>query len=239
MTTLQLPVTQGGLSLPDFQVYFWAAVLVTVRWWFSQPCDNPAVTLEAAIMGSYSSLSNVVFRGMKSHPGITDLMNTTITVWNRARNSFNNPERFSPHIPLWGNPRLPYLQPVPDPQVWARKGIVKLKHIVMGGKLRTFSDLKNAYSLPGWMLFRYYQLRHAYRKQFPSLLQLESDPVEGLLTAKIIDRPLSTLYFHLSIPPTKKLEKTLVKWKADIPDLPEEEWETCVSSFVINTLSAR
>lgn len=40
-----------------------------VRWWFSQAKDNAAVTLEAAIMGSYSTLSNLVFRGAKSHPG--------------------------------------------------------------------------------------------------------------------------------------------------------------------------
>lgn len=115
ITTFQLPITQGGLSLPDFQVYFLAAVLVTVRWWFSQPHDNPAVTLEAAIMGSYSSLSNAVFRGTKSHPGIMELMSTTITVWNRARTRFSSPETFSLHIPHWGNPKLSHMNTVPDP----------------------------------------------------------------------------------------------------------------------------
>lgn len=30
-STLQLPMSQGGLALPNFKFYYWAAVLVTVR----------------------------------------------------------------------------------------------------------------------------------------------------------------------------------------------------------------
>lgn len=63
LSTLQLPLGAGGLSLPNFQLYYWAAVLVIIRWWFLQPQDNPAVTLEVAIVGLYSTLSNLVFLG--------------------------------------------------------------------------------------------------------------------------------------------------------------------------------
>lgn len=104
ISNLQLPITQGGLSLLDFWVYFWAAVLVMGRWWFSQPHDNPAVTLEAAIMGSYSSLSNMVFRGTRSHPGIMELMRKTITVWHRARTRFGSPRDFLPSQSPLGPP---------------------------------------------------------------------------------------------------------------------------------------
>lgn len=48
---LYLPLSCEGLAFPNFQIYYWAAVLVTVRWWFSQPRKNPAVTLEATILG--------------------------------------------------------------------------------------------------------------------------------------------------------------------------------------------
>lgn len=54
--TLHLPLTQGGLALPNLQLYYWAAVLVMVRWWFSQPSHNLAVT-EAALLGSYAALT--------------------------------------------------------------------------------------------------------------------------------------------------------------------------------------
>lgn len=35
---------------------------------FSQPKQNPAVTLEAAILGSYVALSNLVFRDVRQTP---------------------------------------------------------------------------------------------------------------------------------------------------------------------------
>lgn len=44
---LQLPLSSGGLALPCFQKYYWAAVLVTVHWWFVQSRSNPAVNLES------------------------------------------------------------------------------------------------------------------------------------------------------------------------------------------------
>lgn len=95
LKTLQLSVGQGGLALPNFQQYYWAAVLVKVRCWFSQPRDNPAVTLEAVLLGSYATLSNLVYRGVKTHPELTTLMRTTIMVWHRARVVYRSPDAFS------------------------------------------------------------------------------------------------------------------------------------------------
>lgn len=60
--------------------------------------------------------------------------------------------------------------------------------------------------------------------------------MEELLITKIIDRPLSSLYFHLSIAPTDKLERTFGKWQVDLPGLMEEEWEDCLYSFVTNMI---
>ena len=97
---LYLPMSGGGLALPNFRIYYWAAVLVTVRWWFSQPKQNPAVTLEAAILGSYAALSNLPFRGLRASPSMTSLMRTTVKVWQEARAIYRQPNRISPHAPL-------------------------------------------------------------------------------------------------------------------------------------------
>lgn len=49
---LHLPFDWNSMALSNFLIYNWAAVLVTVGWWFAQPRDNAAVTLEAALLGS-------------------------------------------------------------------------------------------------------------------------------------------------------------------------------------------
>lgn len=55
-TTLQLPITVGSLALPRFIKFYWAAVLVTVLWWFSEAPAKPLATLEAALLDSCSEL---------------------------------------------------------------------------------------------------------------------------------------------------------------------------------------
>lgn len=89
---LYLPLSGGGgLALPNFQIYYWAAVLVTIRWWFSQPTQNPEVTLEAAILGSFAALSNLPFRGLRASLSMTTLMRTTVRVWQEARKIYGKP----------------------------------------------------------------------------------------------------------------------------------------------------
>lgn len=47
-------------------------MLVSVRWWFTRDKTNPEVNLEAAILGLYSELSKLVYRGPKYSPQVTN-----------------------------------------------------------------------------------------------------------------------------------------------------------------------
>ena len=181
---LQLPLSEGGLALPNFRKYYWAAVLVSVRWWFTQDHTNPSVTLEAAIMGSYAGLTNLVYRGVRANNQITAPMRATVVVWGQVSRLLVEPGSFSPHIPLWGNPSLPHLRTVPDPQLWARYNITTLRDVMPEGRLLSFGVLKTKFGLPPWMFFRFLQLRHAIRAQFPDPITVEPHLVERLLTSR-------------------------------------------------------
>lgn len=74
------------------------------------------------------------------------------------------------------------------------------------------------------MFFRYLQLRHAARAQFPSGVNLAIHLVEPLLTATNIDRILSSIYFRLTCRDTSKMLRLFTKWQQDIPALTEEDW---------------
>lgn len=197
-STLQIALSEGGLALPNFRIYYWTAVLISVRWWFTQDQSNPSVNLEAAILGSYSELSNIVYRGPRSTMQTTISMRTTVRVWKQVSKHIEELQTFSPHIPLWGNSSLPHLRTVPDPQVWTRHGVKTLRHVMPEGRLLPFEGLKDKFGLPPWMYFRYLQLRHALRAQFPDPIKVEPYSVERLLTSHIIDRTLSSIYLRLT-----------------------------------------
>lgn len=115
--TLQLPASFGSFAL-FFIKYYWATVLVTVHCWLSEEPDNLAATSEAALLGSYADLRNLINRGPRSNPRITALMCTILKVWGVIRAKVDKSGTWSPHTPLWGDPRLPHFQSMSDPVVW-------------------------------------------------------------------------------------------------------------------------
>lgn len=134
-STLILPVRCGGLALPDLRVYFWATILVTVQWWFLHSRANAAVCLKAASLGSLQELKNLIYQGTRAYPALPYPTRTTLRVWTVARKRFTCLNRWSPFTPLWGNPTLPHLRSIPDPQLWARYGIKILRDILVAGRL--------------------------------------------------------------------------------------------------------
>lgn len=152
---LYLPLSGGDLGILNFLLYYWAAILVTVHWWFLQPRQNPAVQMEVAILGSYAVLSNLFFRGARAHPSVTVPMKTTIWVWQCARTIYRKSLNVSSHTPLWGNPMLPHLYTIQDPLLWTKRGITTLKHVMVDGKLMPFQKMRYLYSVPSSFKFRY------------------------------------------------------------------------------------
>lgn len=226
-STLQLPVHCGGLALPNLLIYYWAAVLVTVRWWFEQSRSNAATCLEAAIIGSFTELGNIAYRGPSAYSLLPGPTRMTLKVWAVARKRFLCPCQYSPFTPLWGNPSLPHFKTIPDPQLWARFGIKVLKDIIHSGALLLFQELAEKFGLPSRMIFRYYQLRHAARAQFTNPIHLKPDPIEETLAQEILKKTLSTLYLALLETDSPKMHSLWAKWQADIPSLNRETWEEC------------
>lgn len=84
-----------------------------------------------------------------------------------ASKLWEDPNSWSPATPLWLNPVLPEFQSIPDPALWATKGIKTIEHICIDGVLIPFNALKQKNGLPN-RYFRYLQLHHAFSAQFGS-----------------------------------------------------------------------
>lgn len=79
--TLKAPYERGGLALPDMYIYYVAIQLSYAGWWIRADANDPAVVLEAELVGSYEALSNLVYREGR-YPGMThtSLMAATVSV---------------------------------------------------------------------------------------------------------------------------------------------------------------
>lgn len=82
--------------LPNFQVYYWVAVSILVRWWFVCSRANAAVSLEAALLRSLGDLGNLVYRGSGSYADLPPPTRTALKVWVVAMMRFHKSNAWSP-----------------------------------------------------------------------------------------------------------------------------------------------
>lgn len=89
------------------------------------------------------------------------------------------------------------------------------------------------------MFFRYLQLRHAARAQFPTRPLLHLDPVETVLSQEDLRKPLSVLYGTLLRTDSPKIEKLWDNWRTGIPSLDREDWEDSLEQCPKLVISSR
>lgn len=195
--------------------------------------------LEAAILGSYWALSNLVFRGPKAHSDITTSMRMTVRVWEQMSGKIGGSGIISLYTPLWGNPKLHHLLTVPDPALWARYEIKVVQQVMSQGRIISYDTLRDTFQIPSKMFFRYLQLRHAIQAQFPEGVTVQSHGVEKLLISKNVDRTLPSLYFAIAGVGSDKGGRLYIKWRGDIPDLAEDDWEEGIQQYIPLMISAR
>lgn len=194
--------------------------------WFSQPRHNLPVTPEVALLGSYAALSNLFFRGPVGSPISHEPYDSDYLCVHQARAIYKVPSTFSPHIPLWENPLRPHLYSLPDTHLQCSN-----MSLLMGCPLK-FSNDRNP--CPATWPFVFYNCGMRLRPKV-----LESDLDECLLTLSVMGKSLSSLYPRLSAVYNVKLTRTYEHWRGDMPDLSEDNWEECVSSYVTSMISAR
>lgn len=121
-------------------------------------------------------------------------------VWTLASAKLHIPS-LNNFTPLWHNVALPEFKVLPDSGLWSSRGIFYLSHITLHGKLKTYENLKLEFSLPDHMYFRYLQLRHAFRAQFPlDDPSIANNPLMEAVKYPDPKKLISNFYSMLSLP---------------------------------------
>lgn len=231
----------GGAGGTTFSPLLPGGQFVFAHRWWCPPEDDAAVTLEAAIVGSFEALSHLLYRGGGAPYPITTSMKATIRAWGMANGMEpSSTQAMSPHAPLWNNPQLPHFFKIPDPIVWTKHGIKKIVDIVHSGTIMQFDCLKSKFNLPNTHLFRYLQLRHAYHSQFgASAIVLQESDIESTLRNEPLDKALSTIYKQLFSDTHRVMASCRRRWEGVFPQLDSDDWDDIWDINFSRLISAR
>ena len=131
------------------------------------------------------------------------------------------------HTPLWNNSFMPELSTIPDPGVWASYGILFLSQVMSGTGHKSYNRLREEFSLPHQLHYRYLQLRHALRAQMgPDSVEVSSPQVLDVIFGKDSAKLTSNCYYVIRRRRTSKIMQVAKwKWERDLGPIEDTEWE--------------
>lgn len=196
------PKPVGGLGLPNFQHYYWAANSRALMYWHdARPgavtASTPAwLAIEQDL--SKSSLPALLFSQTKPPTRITGnnfMITSSLKIWYQIRKTFDLPD-ISAYTPICYNHAFPPSLVDNSFALWKSKGVSTIADLYIENFFATFAQLKQKYSLPTSHFFRYLQIRDYVRKHVPNF---ESIPA-----------PIELYSFMKMAPDSKKLISRLV-----------------------------
>lgn len=216
----------GGLSVPNFQFYYWAVNITKIILW-SKSIDVPWYQLEAQSC-SPVSLSALLTGPMAANPsGLTcnPVVNATLKIWFQFRKQF----KFTAPTALTPLLRNPVFKPTftdPTFSLWHDKGLKCFEDFYRVGTFCSFADLVTEFSLPPSHLFRYFQVRNCAKSLFTNFPHLPpKQPWGELLQFNPLQRSLiSKVYSSIQAYDDHLPIKTRETWERELGLVFDEDW---------------
>uniref|UniRef100_A0A3B3E0S0 Reverse transcriptase domain-containing protein n=1 Tax=Oryzias melastigma TaxID=30732 RepID=A0A3B3E0S0_ORYME len=236
---LQKPRIKGGLGLPVFRHYYWAANIRALMFWRQGALDSltPAAPLwlrmEANSVND-SSLPAMLFSKFEKPEALKDLhfvLKQSVKILNQVRTFLALPET-SIYTPICYNHSFspPWLDK--SYHDWRRKGLISIKDLYTNGDFSSFSQLQEQYNLPNSHFFRYLQVRHYIQSKIHNFGKLpvvheifdvlRSPPDSRHLISKIVHLFDDSMVAH-----TVKIRDA---WREELGiELSDSMWDRCLS----------
>lgn len=243
---LQRPRAMGGMALPNFMYYHWAANIRSLLYWVRNDAAAPGWTaMEGASVGSTSLAALLCAKLPFTQPVSSFTSNPvvihSIKIWNQFRRSFSL-RGLSQAGPIAKNHM--FVPSVMDGafDTWSRAGIVSLSDLYVDGVFASFEQLVQNYDIPRLHFYKYLQLRNFVASNtdvYPSC------PPTSLLDAVLnckSDRKqtISIIYELLNTHDLIPLDLLKNKWETDLDEsISDDTWHKVIQRIFSSSICLR
>ncbi len=140
---LYLPYERGGLQLPIFFWYNWAAQLRAALFWFSSEADVPWLHVEKLASKGLTLDSFLYSAPLKQKKERSDnpFVKNTIIIWYEAHKYLRDLPVLSRFSPIWVNDHFSPAKKDMGFKMWMNKGMIKIKDVYEDNILLSFDSL--------------------------------------------------------------------------------------------------
>ena len=243
-SVLQSPKCEGGLALPNFRQYYWAANIQKLLYWMCDDNDALPVWVQMEKASSHYSLSSVLCSQLPLSFSLAEnnpIVKGTLAIWSQCRKHFGL-HGSSVLTPLFKN--CNFMPSVTDSafHVWRSKGIKNVKDLYSNNVFSSLAELSLKYQLPNSHLFRFFQTRDYVKKQFPHFPNRPPETRLDILLAIDPQRKkcTSVLYNTLAENISRSTSFIETAWEGELNmNVSEEQWGAALTLVHSSSICAR
>jgi len=245
---LQKPTQMGGLGLPVFKYYYWAANARALSYWqrgipgeaFSA-ADPLWLKIETSSLTT-SCLPVLLFSKVSPSSkliGTNFIVKNSIRILNQIRKHLKSPD-VSILTPIANNHMFKPSQLDRGFVEWKTKGLMSIGDLYIDDKFASFNQLQSVFNLPRSDFFRYLQVRHYVQTVIPQFMDKpEINSFEKTLLVNPSSRHLvSRCVNSLQLPVSTNHIKEA--WARDFDeDVSDETWNDSLNKIQDCSINAR
>ena len=239
LSSLQLAKDQGGMAVPHARYYFVASQLQHLGGWGEEDAEDPIRLLVVPCGSELSALSHLE-AGLTHLSGSLPTVRLLNSLWKYTR-ALLRIKGICSFTPIWDNKYFTELLKLENFRSWEIAGIRYITQLYRGMTLKSFTDLREEFSLHRFQFYRYLQLRHAIQSETRlSPLRFSTHPLMAeVFMIKDKKGMISNIYsVLLSVTHDASSLPCRRGWEKDLGPIDGETWELCLASAPLVSVSA-
>ncbi len=244
---LMKPKCLGGLALPNFQSYYWAANIRNLLYWVQQDLQLKEcqwVRMEAAscIPATLTSLLSVPV----SFKYTTLIKKKTVVkhslrIWSQFRLALDLKDPCI-QAPFFCNISFPPSLMDGAFNIWREHGLATVSQLYIANNFASFTQLREKFDLPSSHLFRYFQIRNFIGKQFSNFPFLPNknilDEILDLYTS--LKGAISKIYAIINTKQSPSMRPLKALWEEELNlRLEENTWDLILARIHSSSINSR